>query len=108
MTDTWTKVAKLSDLEEEYPTRLKLGEREVALCLVEGEVFAIDNVCSHAFAFLSDGHLEGHELFCPLHQGSFDVRTGAAVTEPCTVNLATYPIKVEGDDVYLKVELVAE
>jgi nitrite reductase/ring-hydroxylating ferredoxin subunit len=108
MSDAWTKVARLSDLEEEYPTRLKLGEREMALCLVEGEVFAIDNVCSHAFAFLSDGYLEGHELFCPLHAGSFDVRTGEAVAAPCTVGLSVFPIKVEGDDIYMKVELVAE
>ena len=59
----------------------------MALCLVKGEVFAIDNICSHASALLSNGYLEGHELFCPLHGGSFDVRTGEAVAAPCTVDL---------------------
>lgn len=108
MSDTWTKVARLSDLDAEYPTRVRMGQREAALCLVDGEVFAINNICSHAFAFLSDGHLEGHEIVCPLHAGSFDVRTGQAVAEPCTVNLEIYAVKIEGDDVYLSAELVAE
>jgi nitrite reductase/ring-hydroxylating ferredoxin subunit len=106
MTGQWKKVARLADLEPEYPTRIKLGEREVALCLVDGEVFAIDNICSHAFALLSDGHVEGHELFCPMHGGSFDVRTGEAVGAPCTVDLTVFPTKIENDEVFLDVELV--
>lgn len=108
MSKQWTKVVRLSELEPEYPKRIKIGEREVALCLVDGEVFAINNVCSHAFAFLSDGYLEGHELFCPLHGGSFDVRTGEAMEAPCTVGLTIFPTKVEGDDVHINLELVSE
>jgi naphthalene 1,2-dioxygenase system ferredoxin subunit len=108
MTEQWTKVSKFDALEAEYPTRIKLGEREVALCLVDGEVFAIDNICSHAFARLSDGHLEGHELVCPLHSGSFDVRTGEAIAAPCVEGLKVFPTKVEGDEIFLKVELVDE
>ena len=42
--DTWHKVAKLTELEEEYPTEVKVGGREVALCLVAGTVFAVDNI----------------------------------------------------------------
>jgi nitrite reductase/ring-hydroxylating ferredoxin subunit len=103
MTDTWHKVARIGDLEPEYPSRVKVGARDFALCLVEGEVFALNNMCSHAFALLSDGYLEGHHLFCPLHGGSFDVRTGEAVDPPCYVAVAVAETKVEGDDVYLKV-----
>jgi naphthalene 1,2-dioxygenase ferredoxin component len=108
MNEAWKRVARLADLEPEYPTRVKVGDREVAICLVDGEVFAIDNICSHAFAMLSDGHLEGHELICPLHGGSFDIRTGEAVATPCTVDLTVFPTKVEDGEVFLKLELVSE
>ena len=52
----WVKVAALSELEPDYPKHVKLGSIDVALYLVEGSVFATDNMCSHAFALLSDGH----------------------------------------------------
>ena len=108
MSNEWQRVARLADLEPEYPTRIRLGDREVALCLVDGEVFAIDNVCSHAHALLSDGYLEGHALFCPLHGGGFDVRTGKVVAAPCTVDIAVVPTKVEDGEIFLKLELVSQ
>jgi nitrite reductase/ring-hydroxylating ferredoxin subunit len=108
MADEWTKVARLAELEPEYPTRIKVGERELALCLVENQVFAIDNVCSHAFALLSDGYLEGHEIFCPLHGGSFDVRNGEAIAAPCTIDLLVFKTRVEDGEVFVKLELVTE
>jgi nitrite reductase/ring-hydroxylating ferredoxin subunit len=108
MADEWTKVARLADLEPEYPTRIKIGERELALCLVENEVFAIEDVCSHAFALLSDGYLEGHEIFCPLHGGSFDVRNGEAIAAPCTTDLSVFVTRVEEGEVFVKLELVTE
>jgi naphthalene 1,2-dioxygenase ferredoxin component len=104
----WLRVARLADLEAGYPTRVKLGDREVALCLVEGKVFAIDNICSHAYALLSDGYLEGHELFCPLHGGSFDVRTGEAVATPCTDDIRVFPTHVSNGEIFLKLEFVSE
>jgi naphthalene 1,2-dioxygenase ferredoxin component len=108
MLEAWTKVARLAELEPEYPIRVKVGERELALCLIDNEVFAIDNTCSHAFALLSDGHLEGHEIVCPLHGGSFDVRNGEAIAAPCTVDLSVFPTRVEDGEVFVKLELVAE
>ena len=103
MADDWHKVARLGDLDPEYPSLVKVGQREFALCVVEGKVFAVHNTCSHALARLSDGHLEGYHLFCPLHGGSFDVRTGDAVDPPCTVAVPVAETKLEGDEVYVKV-----
>ena len=105
MSDEWHRVASLRELEPEYPTRVKLGVREFALCLVEGKVFAIDNICSHAFARLSDGHLEDHQIVCPLHGGRFDLRTGEAVELPCDTALPVFETKLDGDEVYLKFAL---
>ena len=102
MSEEWKKVARLADLKPGYPTRVKLGGHQVALCLVKGEVFAIDNICSHASALLSNGYLEGHELFCPLHGGSFDVRTGEAVAAPCTVDLKIFLTNVENGEIFIE------
>jgi nitrite reductase/ring-hydroxylating ferredoxin subunit len=102
--ETWHKVARYSDLEEEYPTKAKIGSREIALSLVEGAVFATDNICSHAFARLSDGTIEGFEIMCPLHGGSFDVRTGEPMAAPCQTPIGVYECRVEGDDVLVKLD----
>jgi nitrite reductase/ring-hydroxylating ferredoxin subunit len=103
MNETWHNVARLSALEEEYPIQAKIGTRELAISLVDGIVFATDNICSHAFARLSDGSLEGFEIICPLHGGSFDVRTGEPVASPCQTPIAVYECRVEGDDVLVRV-----
>jgi nitrite reductase/ring-hydroxylating ferredoxin subunit len=104
MDGTWHSVARRSELEEEYPLRVKLGARELAISLVEGQVFATDNICTHAFARLSDGHLEGFEIRCPLHGGGFDVRTGEATAAPCFTQIAVYECRVEGDEVMVKID----
>lgn len=57
------------------------------------------DVCTHAYALLSDGWLDGYEIECPLHGARFDVRTGAALTSPAETALATYPVRVAGDAV---------
>jgi 3-phenylpropionate/trans-cinnamate dioxygenase ferredoxin subunit len=62
----------------------------------DGEVFAIDDTCTHQDASLADGWLEGCEIECPLHQGKFDVRTGQPTCAPATApsaDLATVSSK---------------
>ena len=100
----WHKVAVLSELEPEYPKRVKIEDRDIALYLVEGSVYATDNVCTHAYALLSDGFVEDFEIVCPLHNGSFDVRTGEPMNAPCTEPIDTFPCRIENDDVYVKID----
>ena len=58
----------------------------------DGEIFATDNICTHAYAKLSDGWIERGEIECPLHAGRFDIRTGKATAPPCADDLKTYPV----------------
>ena len=97
----WHVVARLSELEPEYPRQVKLGRAEFAVCVVGEEVFAVANICSHAFARLSDGEVMGFEILCPLHGGRFDLRTGSATGAPCFEPIRTAPAKVSGDDVLI-------
>ena len=74
---------------------------EIALVNLDGQFFAVDDVCTHAYASLSEGALSAGELECPLHGGCFDVRTGAAKGGIVTEDLRRFAVRVEGDDVLI-------
>jgi nitrite reductase/ring-hydroxylating ferredoxin subunit len=76
----------------------------IALYVVDDEVYATSNICTHQFALLSDGYQENGEIECPLHQGRFDVRSGKALCSPLTVDLATYQVEVREGDVWVFVK----
>jgi len=99
---TWQDVASLDDFASTDSIAVDVGRREIAIYFVGGAVFATDNRCSHGDARLCDGFLEGHEIECPHHQGRFDIRTGAATAEPAKTSLATYPARLEGGRVLLR------
>jgi naphthalene 1,2-dioxygenase system ferredoxin subunit len=94
----WTRVAAVSDVPEGEPVPVEVGDRQLALYRIGDEWFCTDNVCTHAFALLSDGWLEGHVIECPLHNGQFDIRTGRGLCAPITDDLQTFPVRVDGDD----------
>ncbi len=76
------------------------GEDPMLLINDEGEFRLIDDDCTHAIASLSEGRLEGQTIFCPLHGGSFNIRTGKACSLPCKQALRTYDVQVEDGTVY--------
>jgi naphthalene 1,2-dioxygenase system ferredoxin subunit len=77
--------------------------RRLALYNVGGTLYATEDRCTHAEAQLSDGFLEGEEIECPLHQGRFHVPSGRALCLPATEDVATFRVRVEGDDVLVEV-----
>jgi naphthalene 1,2-dioxygenase system ferredoxin subunit len=82
---------------------VEINAKSIALYQVDGEIFATDNICTHGNARLCDGFLEGHEIECPLHQGKFDIRNGKAMCAPLTEDIRTYPVKIEGDRVFIEI-----
>jgi nitrite reductase/ring-hydroxylating ferredoxin subunit len=73
---------------------VEVANGRLAVYNIDGTFHVTDNVCTHAFAILSDGWLEDGIIECPLHGGRFDVVTGEAVTEPARCPLRTYPARV--------------
>ena len=74
----------------------------LAVYNVEGALYATADLCTHGESSLSDeGTLMGHVIECAWHAGTFDVRTGEALTMPCQIALQTYAIEVDGDQVYV-------
>ena len=97
----WHRVAALGDLKEGEAFPVKLGETPIALYHIDGEVHAIDDVCTHEFALLSQGFVEAGAIECPLHQARFDIRTGRCLAPPADRDLRTYEVRIEGDQVYV-------
>ena len=97
MTDTltWQATVPPSDLEQYGVTQAVIGGLKIALYAVDGEYYATADLCTHGAASLADGYLDGDLIECPLHQGTFNVKTGAAVGAPCTVAIKTFPVKLE-------------
>ena len=100
---TWIRACSVSDIDEEDVARFDHDGRTFAIYhSPDGEFFATDGLCTHEKVHLSDGLVMDYIIECPKHNGRFDYRTGAARGAPVCVNLATYPVKVEGDDVLIE------
>ncbi|MGH2899418.1 MAG: non-heme iron oxygenase ferredoxin subunit, partial [Solirubrobacteraceae bacterium] len=83
--------------------RVFVGGIDIALCNLVGTFHAVDNICTHAYACLTDGYFEGEELECPLHGGRFNVKSGAAGGGIVTEDLRRFAVRVEGDDVLVSI-----
>jgi naphthalene 1,2-dioxygenase ferredoxin component len=100
----WMRAAVRSDLTEGEVLGVEVGGHSIALYAVDAEVFATDNICTHAYARLSDGWLDGEVIECPLHAARFDIRTGKVLDPPATEDLRTYPVRVVGDEIQIRLD----
>ena len=73
----------------------------------EGELFALDDTCTHQDASLADGWVEDCEVECPLHASRFDLRTGNVDAPPAKVGVRAHAVTVEGDDVFVTLSTAA-
>lgn len=100
----WVEALSADYLPADDVIGVTVDGRDVAIYTVGDALYATDNICSHGQARLCDGFLDGHEIECPLHQGKFDVRDGKPLCEPVTVALRSYPVKIEGRRVYIRLD----
>jgi naphthalene 1,2-dioxygenase ferredoxin component len=100
----WVRAANRSDLAEGDALGVEVCGRSIALYNVDGTIFATDNICTHAYARLSDGWLDGELIECPLHAARFDIRTGKVLDPPATEDLRTYPIRIIDDEIEVKLD----
>lgn len=101
---SFEKVAQVADIPDDEPLKVEIGDTQIALVKTDGDVYAVSNVCTHEYAEMHEGFVEGTEIECPLHGSMFDVKIGEVKSLPATENLPTFPCKVEGDDVLVDVE----
>jgi len=95
-------VAKVNELPDPGKQVVEVDQRLVALFHVDGQFFALDDVCTHDGGPLAEGHLEDHKIACPRHGAKFDIRDGRALTMPATKATVAHEVKVDGDQVFVK------
>jgi nitrite reductase/ring-hydroxylating ferredoxin subunit len=93
---TWYRATEVSALEDKAVVGVDVNGHEIAIYKIDGEYFATANICTHQFAFMSEGFVEGSCIECPLHQALFDIKTGAVIEGPADQPLKTYSLKVDG------------
>jgi glycine betaine catabolism B len=98
----YQKVANKKDLKEGGMQKVEVLGKSILLSMVNGEVYAIDAVCSHEGGPLEDGILDGFEVECPWHGSRFDVRTGEVRNPPADIAQLAYEVKIDGDGIMIK------
>lgn len=95
----YVRVARTGEVPPGAMKRVDVAGHPVALINLGGEFFAIDDTCSHEETSLSQGTVTGEVVVCPKHGARFNAKTGRVLSLPAVRSLATYPVRVEGDDV---------
>ena len=98
----WLKVAKTNDIAPGEAKAVDVGAKRIALFNIEGTYHAIDDTCTHRGGPLSEGIVVGTEVTCPWHGAVFDVTTGSVMGLPAPRRVASYAVRIEGEDIELE------
>lgn len=98
----WTKVCATAELLPGEYRNVYDGDTPIAVFNIDGELYAIEDVCTHDGGELTGGIIEGREIECPRHGARFDITTGAVLCPPAYEPTAKFPVKVEQGVVYTR------
>jgi 3-phenylpropionate/trans-cinnamate dioxygenase ferredoxin subunit len=99
----FVKVAKADEIVSGQARLVDVKGKQIAVFNINGDFFAIDNMCTHEEASLAEGETSGHEVTCPMHGAKFDVRTGEVLAPPAYDDVACYAVRVMGADIEVDV-----
>lgn len=101
MLSEFVRVAAVGDIAPGEMRTVEIGQEYIFLARIGDEYFALDGFCTHAEGFLAEGYLleEYCEVECPIHEGAFDLRTGAVTNPPAEEPVVVYTVRIEGDDI---------
>ncbi len=94
-------VAEAADLADGERLFLEIDGTPIAVFNIAGRYFAIDDVCSHDDGPVAEGDLVDHSIECPRHGARFDLESGKALSMPAVVDIAAYPVRVEGEQILI-------
>ena len=92
-------VSQVGELSPGEMMVVEVAGDQVLLVNVDGNYHAVDDTCSHAYASLSEGDLNGAEVECPPHGSAFNVLSGEALTPPAVEAVRVFQVRVEGEDI---------
>jgi nitrite reductase/ring-hydroxylating ferredoxin subunit len=103
------RVANASDIPPGEMRIFEVDGVEIVVANLDGEFVSFSNTCTHRGGPMGEGMLlPGGVVECPFHGGQFSARTGEVVAAPPEEPLPSYPVRVEGDDIYVAVEPAQE
>jgi 3-phenylpropionate/trans-cinnamate dioxygenase ferredoxin subunit len=102
MVGRFIKIGRATDIGEGEIKMFKSGDLNMLLTCHNGEIFALDNVCSHDGAPLGEGILVDGQIECPRHGARFDIKTGSATRMPAIAGINSYEIKIENGDILVE------
>ena len=106
---SFVTVAQVSELTDDLPLSVEVDdELTVAIVRHEGELFAIEDECSHGNVPLSEGDVEDGAVECYLHGSRFDLASGKALNLPATQPVRVFPVRLQGDDIQIDVSVTTE
>jgi len=94
-------VAEAASLTPGSMQQARADGKSILLVNVQGTIYALSNFCTHSRCYLHNGKLRGKVLICPCHFAEFDVTTGAMLALPAKEPLPMYPVKMEGNDIFV-------
>jgi nitrite reductase/ring-hydroxylating ferredoxin subunit len=97
-----TEFVKVATVGEVLPGKVKavvVGQHEIAVVNAAGQLYAVSNLCTHAYCYLTHGFVEGASIICSCHWAEFDLATGSSVSLRGLPPLECYPLQITGDDV---------
>ena len=97
------KVARIGEISPGESKLVEAGGMRIALFNVGGTLYAIDDTCTHRGGPLSEGMVTGTKVTCPWHGAVFDVTSGAALAAPAPRSVASYPVRISGDDIEIEI-----
>lgn len=102
-TGDWFPIGAADTFSDDAPTAVHAGGQQIAIFRLDDDLFALKDLCTHGNARLSDGYVEDGCVECPLHQGLFDIRSGAPRSAPITEAVRCFPIRVVAGQVEVEV-----
>lgn len=90
-------VARAEDVPDGTVTAVEANGRAIMLCHFDGQIYALENMCSHAQEPLACGRMRLGWIACPAHGARFDLETGEPLTGPASEPIATYPVRIVGE-----------
>jgi nitrite reductase/ring-hydroxylating ferredoxin subunit len=99
---TWHPVTTVDKVSPETPFPFTVGERQFAVFQVDDAYYALDNICPHAFALMSDGFVEGDTVECALHGAKFHIPSGRCLAPPADADLKSYAVKLADGQIFVE------
>jgi nitrite reductase/ring-hydroxylating ferredoxin subunit len=100
---SFVRVANRSEIPTGAGKCVEVNGRRIALFNLGGEIYAIDDECTHSGGPLSEGFVDGEEIECPWHSARFSIRTGEVLSPPAFDGVTSYRVRIAGDEVEVEI-----